>query len=239
MTPHAPVTLVVVASLAVVSACRAKGSSSGPSPGASSSAAGTRATSSAAAHGAAVSARPPPVLDLANAPGPAPSGAPATRSVRETAVLALLGDPTFARRLPVVDLEPGREFDPALRDRVAPRIAVPMPDLRLAEGKTEGALPKQVVERIVRQQLGRYRACAANTAPEPAKLAGRVTLELSIEPNGRVGGVGSGGSTLNQGSVVRCIVDAARSLQFPEAPAATRSVQILVLDSPPASRRIP
>jgi len=168
-----------------------------------------------------------PSVDLANAPGPAPSGSAVPREVRETAVLALLTDPTFVRRAPLVDLEPGREFDWSLRDRVAPRIAVPLPKLRLVETQAKGGLPNEIVARIVRQHFGRFRNCYATALATRKNVAGRVTLELSIEPDGKLTGVKSAGSTLNDATAVRCVVDATKGLEFPKADERTVALQTL------------
>jgi hypothetical protein len=166
-------------------------------------------------------------VDLANAPGPAPSGSAVPRAVRETAVLALLTDATFVRRAPLVDLEPGREFDWSLRDRVAPRIAVPLPKLRLVESQAKGGLPNEIVGRIVRQRFGRFRSCYATAVATRKNVAGRITLELSIERDGKLTGVKNAGSTLNDATAVRCVVDATTDLEFPKTDASTVARQTL------------
>jgi hypothetical protein len=147
------------------------------------------------------------------------------REVRATAVLALLTDATFTRRMPVLALEPGREFDWELRDRVAPRIVVPMPRLRLAETAARGPLPKEIIQRIVRQNFARYRSCAADSRAE--NPTGRVTLELTILPNGRLSSVTIARTTVNDGPMVRCLRDATLELEFPTMPEATQASQVL------------
>ena len=131
-------------------------------------------------------------------------------------MLALLTDPTFVRRAPLVELDPGREFDWSLRDRVAPRIAVPLPKLRIIETQATGGLPNEVVARIVRQQFGRFRSCYATALATGKNVGGRVTLELSIEPDGKLASVKNVSSTLNDAAAVRCVVDATTGLEFPE-----------------------
>jgi hypothetical protein len=229
--------ILALSALVAAAACRSGGTSSSTSASASSHTASAlpRASSSSPHGGDVVPADAPPPIDLANAPGPAPSGSTVERNVRETAVLALLGDPKLARRLPVVDLEPGREFDAELRERVARRIV--LPELRFGDTKAEGPLPRELVQRVVRQNFGRYRSCVAEGLPATPKASENIRLELEIEPDGRVGRVQSTGSTLKNAGVLRCIVDATKTLEFPERPQSTRSVQILELAAPPPARR--
>ncbi|HVR19103.1 MAG TPA: AgmX/PglI C-terminal domain-containing protein [Polyangiaceae bacterium] len=212
------------------SGCRERTSSSSSANEASARASAASSVPSAGTEESSetvVRPRAVPSVDLANAPGPAPGGSAVPREVRETAVLALLTDATFVRRAPLVDLEPEREFDWSLRDRVAPRIAVPLPKLRVVETQAKGGLPNEVVGRIVRQRFGRFRSCYATALATSKNLVGRVTLELSIERDGRLTGVKNASSTLKDATAVRCMIDATQGLEFPKTDESTVARQTL------------
>jgi len=218
--------LVVPAPAAL--SCRSREAPAAVSSSPSRAASSASVTRSAATRGEL----PPPAVtaeDLANAPGPLPAGSAVARAVRETAVLALLADPTFVRRAPVVALEPEREFDWTLRERLAPRIALATPKLRFLDAKTDGPLPSEIVQRIVRQSFGRFRTCYATALTTNPTLRGVVKLELSIEKNGKLSSVTSTGSTLTDPKTLACIVDATRGLEFPAQEAPTRARESIEL----------
>lgn len=206
--------------------CRSGAQAPSPRASASASAAAAAPSTPPLEHTKVVRARPAGSIELATAPGPAPSGSAVAREVRETAALAMLTDATLARRMPVLELEPGREFDWELRDRVAPRISVPEPRLRLGETNATGSLPKEVIARIVRQNFGRYRVCAVNSGA-PATPTGRVGLTLLIGQDGVLQGVNDYRSTLRDAAVLRCIFAATRGLEFPKTNGGTEATQFL------------
>ena len=72
-----------------------------------------------------------------------------------------------------------------------------------------------MVQRIVRQNFGRFRMCYENGLKNNPTLAGRVAVRFVIGRDGAVASVGNGGSDLPDSSVVNCIVRSFSGLSFP------------------------
>ena len=88
---------------------------------------------------------------------------------------------------------------------------------RFGEGtpKVSGRLPPEAVQRVVRANAGRYRACyEAGLARNPS-LEGRVAVKFVIDRSGAVAVAQDGGSDLPDASVVACVVRAVLGLSFP------------------------
>lgn len=86
------------------------------------------------------------------------------------------------------------------------------------EGKVDvnGRLPPEVIQRIVRQNNGRFRLCyEAGLRNNPA-LTGRVVTKFTIGRDGGVGTSQDAGSDLADQNVVSCIVRSFAALSFPE-----------------------
>jgi hypothetical protein len=79
-----------------------------------------------------------------------------------------------------------------------------------------GRLPPEVIQRIVRQNFGRFRACYEHALVRNPTLAGRVTARFVIGRDGAVSAVADGGSDLPDPSVVSCVVRAFYGLSFPQ-----------------------
>ena len=78
-----------------------------------------------------------------------------------------------------------------------------------------GRLPSEVVQRIVRQNYGRFRMCYENGLRGNPNLSGRVTARFVIGRDGAVANVANGGSDLPDSGVVACVVQAFYGLSFP------------------------
>ncbi len=92
-------------------------------------------------------------------------------------------------------------------------------DLTMRQGKTEtsGHIPPEVIQRIVRQNFGRFRLCYENGLRNNPNLAGRVGVRFVIGRDGGVMSSANGGSDLPDSGVVSCVVGAFRGLQFPQS----------------------
>jgi hypothetical protein len=88
----------------------------------------------------------------------------------------------------------------------------------LRQGATQvtGQLPPEVIQRIVRQNFGRFRLCYENGLRSNPNLSGRVNVSFSIDGTGSVTEVKDGGSDLPDSSVVTCVVHGFEKLSFPE-----------------------
>jgi hypothetical protein len=89
--------------------------------------------------------------------------------------------------------------------------------MRMGETKTTGHLPPEVIQRVVRQNFGRFRLCYENGLRGNPNLAGRVGVRFVIGRDGGVMSSANGGSDLPDAGVVSCVVSAFRGLQFPQS----------------------
>ncbi|MBP9111835.1 MAG: AgmX/PglI C-terminal domain-containing protein [Polyangiaceae bacterium] len=91
---------------------------------------------------------------------------------------------------------------------------------RMREGKfeTTGSLPREVIQRIVRQNFGRFRLCYENGLRTNPSLQGRVAVNFLIGRDGRVvsSNVNSGATELPDANVQSCVAQSFQGLSFPE-----------------------
>lgn len=89
---------------------------------------------------------------------------------------------------------------------------------RMGAGVTtvSGRLPPQVIQRIVRQNFGRFRLCYEKGLIANPNLEGRVSVRFVIGRDGAVASASNGGSSLPDASVVSCVVSAYYGLSFPK-----------------------
>jgi hypothetical protein len=108
-----------------------------------------------------------------------------------------------------------------------PFITLPIPSLspppaatnpRVSAGTltVNGRLPPAVIQRILRVNQGRFRACYRSGLHTNPSLTGRVTARFVIGRDGGVSSVANGGSDLPDSSVVSCVVRALYGLSFPQ-----------------------
>jgi hypothetical protein len=82
--------------------------------------------------------------------------------------------------------------------------------------KVSGRLPPEVIQRIVRQNFGRFRKCyEAGLARDPS-LRGKVAVRFVIGRDGAVTTVGDGGSDLPDAATTKCVQAAFSALSFPK-----------------------
>jgi hypothetical protein len=90
------------------------------------------------------------------------------------------------------------------------------PGARAGATSVSGRLPPEVIQRIVRQNYGVFRACyEAGLAKEP-ELEGLVRVAFVIGRDGKVSQSRDDGSTLPDPDVVACVVAGFRKLSFPQ-----------------------
>jgi hypothetical protein len=90
------------------------------------------------------------------------------------------------------------------------------PQVRMGATTVSGRLPPEVIQRIVRQNFGRFRLCYENGLRNNPNLTGRVSVRFVIGRDGAVANVGNGGSDLPDSSVVSCVVRSFSGLSFPQ-----------------------
>jgi len=88
----------------------------------------------------------------------------------------------------------------------------------MRQGKTDvtGRLPPEVIQRIVRQNFGRFRACYESALRTNPNLEGRVAVAFVIGSDGVVGSASNAGSSLPDSGVVNCVVKGFYGLSFPQ-----------------------
>ena len=90
------------------------------------------------------------------------------------------------------------------------------PQVRMGATQVTGRLPPEVIQRIVRQNFGRFRLCYEAGLKSNADLAGKVAIKFTIEKDGAVGAVSDGGSDMPDKNVTACVRRAFNGLSFPE-----------------------
>jgi hypothetical protein len=90
--------------------------------------------------------------------------------------------------------------------------------VQLRQGMTmvSGRLPPEVIQVVVRQNLGRFRGCYTEGLRRDPKLKGRVSTKFVIARDGSVASAADAGSDLPDPKVVACVVDAFTHLTFAE-----------------------
>ena len=90
------------------------------------------------------------------------------------------------------------------------------PHIREGTATVNGRLPPEVIQRIVRQNFGRFKVCYSEGQRKAPNLQGRVATRLVINRDGSVATAQDAGSDLPDASVVACVVRAFASLSFPQ-----------------------
>ncbi len=89
------------------------------------------------------------------------------------------------------------------------------PKIKAGATDVQGRLPPEVIQRIVRQNFGRFRLCYENALRTKPKLQGTVRVSFTIDPAGNVSAA-SGGGDLPDAATVSCVSRAFYNLSFPK-----------------------
>jgi hypothetical protein len=98
------------------------------------------------------------------------------------------------------------------------------PAIRMGAVSVAGPVPDEVVQRIVRQNFGRFRLCYENALRNNPGLTGRVFASFTIDPSGAPGPVSTTGSDLADTQAVECVRRGFANLSFPNGPKPTKVV---------------
>jgi hypothetical protein len=90
------------------------------------------------------------------------------------------------------------------------------PSIRQGATQVNGRLPQEVIQRIVRQNFGRFRLCYENGLRTNPNLSGRVSVKFVIDRSGSVATAQDGGSEIPDQAVVSCVVRGFGNLSFPQ-----------------------
>lgn len=95
-----------------------------------------------------------------------------------------------------------------------------------------GRLPPEVIQRIVRQNYGRFRMCYEKGLSKNPNLEGRVQVRFVIGRDGSVSNAANGGSEMPDSGVVQCVVGAYYGLSFPQPEGGIVTVVYPIMFSP-------
>lgn len=146
--------------------------------------------------------------------GPAPSDDQASMDDRQLAVIKLLAGGPGAMELPVVDHDPDKQWNPTLRDKVAPSVSA-VPAVRIGAITVDGALDADIAGRGIHQRFQGIRRCYLIGLREHDDLEGTVTGTLTVSADGGVGQPSIGkDSTLVDPGVTTCMQQELSQAQF-------------------------
>jgi hypothetical protein len=104
--------------------------------------------------------------------------------------------------------------------------------MRTPEPSVNGHLPPEVIQRIVRQNDGRFRFCFQNGLKANPTLTGRVTVKFAIDRHGQVAIATDGGSDIPDTGVRQCVISSFTTLSFPENDSGMVTVSYPIVFSP-------
>jgi hypothetical protein len=128
------------------------------------------------------------------------------------------------------DVLPGGTSDlpPSRRSVFVPRVGLAGlgsgPQLKQLPTSVKGRLPVEVIDRILRQNFGRFRLCyEAGLGKNPA-LAGSVATSFTIGKDGSVASVKEPSGSLSDAATRSCVASHYKSLSFPQPEGGTVDV---------------
>jgi hypothetical protein len=117
------------------------------------------------------------------------------------------------------------------------RNSKPAAVMRLGTGSASGSLPVEVVQRIVRRSIQRFRRCYETALGNAPDLVGEVNTSFTIAAKGAVSRVSTTGSTLADDAAVKCVASHVEVLSFPALDKPTRVIQSFVFGSAADAKR--
>jgi len=106
------------------------------------------------------------------------------------------------------------------------------PRIRNPEITTNGRIPAEVIQRIVRQNFGRFRLCYESGLRSNPGLTGRVVTKFVIGRDGAVAQAQDAGSDMASQEVVSCVVRSFNALSFPAPEGGIATVTYPIVLSP-------
>ncbi|MBW2456218.1 MAG: AgmX/PglI C-terminal domain-containing protein [Deltaproteobacteria bacterium] len=105
------------------------------------------------------------------------------------------------------------------------------PRVRMGATSVSGRIPPEVIQRIVRQNFGRFRACYQQALVRDPQLAGRSVARFTIQRSGKVTAVNVGGAIADT-EMQRCLGSAFSALTFPQPEGGVVTVSYPLLFTP-------
>lgn len=101
-------------------------------------------------------------------------------------------------------------------DRLKGRHRARPPRYCMCGTQVSGRLPPETIQRIIRQNFGRFRACYEKGLLRNPSLAGTVRARFVIGRSGAVESAQDGGSSMPDPAVTACVVRAFSGISFPQ-----------------------
>ncbi|NOU28673.1 MAG: AgmX/PglI C-terminal domain-containing protein [Polyangiaceae bacterium] len=105
--------------------------------------------------------------------------------------------------------------------------------LTLGTPTVSGKLPPDVVGRIVRQDMGRFRLCYEDLLKTKSTAHGSVTVEMTIAATGAVTATKDSGSDIGDPKMVTCVRQAMAGMKFPKPESGAVKATVSVTFEPP------
>lgn len=118
------------------------------------------------------------------------------------------------------------------QQRLSGEHRTPGPTVRMGATQVSGRIPPEIIQRVVRQNYGRFRLCYQQSLTTSPSLTGRVAVRFTILPSGDVANVADAGSDLPAPAVVACVVRAFQGLLFPAPESGSVTVVYPLLFNP-------
>lgn len=106
------------------------------------------------------------------------------------------------------------------------------PVMREQVTTVNGHIPADIIQRIVRQNFGRFRNCYDSGLRTNPALSGRIVTRFVIDRTGGVSTASDGGSDMPDRNVVSCVVRSFSGLSFPQPEGGIVTVSYPILFTP-------
>jgi tetratricopeptide (TPR) repeat protein len=107
-----------------------------------------------------------------------------------------------------------------------------LPQVRMGATSVSGRLPPEVIQRVMRQNFGRFRQCYQDALRRQPNVAGRIVLRFAIDRGGVVSNVGADQNDFADGQMRSCLTRAVYGLSFPAPEGGVVTVAYPILFSP-------
>lgn len=167
---------------------------------------------------------------------PSPSPSPSASTDPSDARQAAIEEAERSGMIPPNEPDGGAMFGAALGSfgsagtRAGPGSA--QGTLRQGVTQVKGPLPPEVIQRIVRQNFGRFRLCYEKGLLSNATLEGKVVVRFVIDRGGAVSSAKDSASDLPDKAVVSCVVRGFANLSFPQPQSGEVTVTYPILFTP-------
>jgi Ca-activated chloride channel family protein len=91
-----------------------------------------------------------------------------------------------------------------------------VPMVRQASPTVTGSLDRDIIRRIVRAHINEVRSCYNDALSKDPNIAGHISIQMTIEANGKLSTAVVGANTTKDDALAQCIAKAAKKWTFPK-----------------------